>query len=75
MDPDCPVDARLEAFNPLVPTDTHASGFPAAILRYALHNKSDQPVTAAVCANLPNFIGNDGSETRPDWKGDPQPDG
>lgn len=75
MDRDCPVDVRLEAFNPLVPADAQASGFPAAILRYALHNKSDQPVTAAVCASLPNFIGNDGSETRPDWKGDPQPVG
>jgi non-lysosomal glucosylceramidase len=75
LDPDSPVDARLEAWNPLVPTDAEASGFPVAILRYALHNKNDQPLTAAVCASLPNFVGNDGSETRPDWKGDPQPIG
>jgi hypothetical protein len=71
----CPVDARLEAFNPLVPADAEASGLPVAILRYALHNKTDEPITAAVCANLPNCIGNDGSETRRDWKGDPYPVG
>jgi non-lysosomal glucosylceramidase len=74
-DPDCPVDVRLEAFNPLIPADTEASGLPVAILRYALHNSGDVPVAATVCANLPNFIGNDGSETRADWKGDPQPVG
>jgi non-lysosomal glucosylceramidase len=75
LDPDCPVDARLEAFNPLIPGDAEASGYPVAVLRYALHNKSDEVVQAVVCANLPNFIGNDGSETRLDWKGDPHPVG
>jgi non-lysosomal glucosylceramidase len=75
VDENCPIDARLEAFNPLVPADAEASGLPVAILRYALHNKTNEPITAAVCANLPNCIGNDGSETRRDWKGDPYPVG
>jgi non-lysosomal glucosylceramidase len=74
-DPDCPVEVRLEAFNPLIPTDAEASGLPVAVLRYALHNPGDAPLAATVCASLPNFIGNDGSETRPDWKGDFQPVG
>ena len=33
-DPDVPVDVRIEAFNPLVPGDADASGFPVAVLRY-----------------------------------------
>ncbi len=74
-DPDCPVDARLEAFNPLVPANADASGLPVAILRYALHNKSDEAIAASVSANLPNFVGNDGSEVRRDWKNDPYPVG
>jgi non-lysosomal glucosylceramidase len=74
-DPDCPVEVRLEAFNPLIPADAEASGLPVAVLRYALHNPGDAPLAATVCASLPNFIGNDGSETRSDWKGDFQPVG
>jgi non-lysosomal glucosylceramidase len=59
-DPAVPVDVRLEAFNPLIPGDTDASGLPIAVLRYVLINKSDKPVKAAVCGSMPNFIGNDG---------------
>ena len=71
-DPDIPVDVRLEAFNPMIPGDADASGLPVAVLRYALHNKSDQSVTASVCASLPNFIGVDGWDQARDWKGDLQ---
>jgi len=74
-DPDCPVDARLEAFNPLVPADPDASGLPVAVLRYALHNRTGAPVTASVCASIPNFVGNDGSQTRQDWRGERYPVG
>ncbi|MHC4510532.1 MAG: GH116 family glycosyl-hydrolase, partial [Planctomycetota bacterium] len=69
-DADVPVDVRIEAFNPLVPGDAEASGIPAAVLRYVLINKTDTPVSASVCANMPNFIGVDGSGTTKDWKGD-----
>lgn len=75
LDPDIPVEARLEAFNPLVPADPEASGLPVAVLRYALHNRNAHSLRAAVCANLPNFIGNDGWETRRDWKGEYYPVG
>jgi uncharacterized protein (DUF608 family) len=61
-DPDVPLQVRLEAFNPLIPTDAEASGIPAAILRFVLINPTDQPVIASICGSLPNFIGNDGSD-------------
>ena len=54
------LEARLEAFNPLVPADADASGIPVAILRYVLRNHGDAPVTATVCGSLRNFIGLDG---------------
>jgi len=60
-DPDVPVDVRIEAFNPLVPADAEASGIPAAVLRFVLTNRTTKTITAAVCGNLPNFIGADGS--------------
>ena len=69
-DPDVPVEAHLKAFNPLVPTDADASGIPMAIITVSLRNTTDGPVTASVCATLPNFIGVDGWNTSRDWKGD-----
>ena len=74
-DEQCPVDARLEAFNPLVPIDPEASGLPVAVLRYALHNRGTSEISVAVCGSLPNFIGNDGSQMHVDWKGDGHPVG
>jgi non-lysosomal glucosylceramidase len=56
-DPDVPLEARIEAFNPLVPADADQSGIPVAILRFVLTNPGDQVVTAAVCGCLQNFIG------------------
>ncbi len=58
-DPALPFSARLQAFNPLVPADSDTSGLPVAFLRYTLRNRSDQPLQAALCATLPNFIGCD----------------
>jgi len=59
-DQDVPLDARIEAFNPLVPADADTSGIPVAILRFELTNKTSRPVAASVCASLNNFIGTDG---------------
>lgn len=70
-DPDVPVDVHLKAFNPLVPADADASGIPIAVLKYVLRNKTDEAITASVCAAIPNFIGNDGFSKAKDWKGDP----
>jgi non-lysosomal glucosylceramidase len=58
-DPALPFSARLQAFNPLIPTDSESSGLPAAFLRYTLRNRTGQPLQAALCATLPNFIGCD----------------
>ena len=58
-DPALPFSARLQAFNPLIPVDSDLSGLPVAFLRYTLRNRTDQPLQAALCANLPNFIGCD----------------
>jgi len=61
-DDEVPVEVRLEAFNPLVPCDADRSGLPLAVLRYVLTNRTDVPVSAAVCGSIPNFIGMDGTE-------------
>ncbi|MBB3839162.1 uncharacterized protein (DUF608 family) [Runella defluvii] len=69
-DPNLPVSVRLKAFNPLIPTDADASGMPLAVLKYEVKNTTNQPITVSVCGLMRNFIGNDGSKTRMDWKGD-----
>ncbi len=71
-DPDVPLEIHIKAFNPLVPADADASGLPLVSITVELRNTTDAPVTAAVCATLPNFIGVDGSQTTKDWKGDRQ---
>jgi len=64
-DPDVPLDVRLEAFNPFIPGDTDASSIPAAIFRFVLSNPGADPVDAAVCGSLENFIGTDGFYGQP----------
>jgi len=51
-DPDVPVAVRLEAFNPLAPADADASGYPGAVLRYVLINRTEETVSAAVCGSI-----------------------
>jgi len=70
-DPDVPLDVRIEAFNPLIPSDADRSGIPVAILRFVLDNPTDGAVTASVCGSMPNFIGQDGSLLGRDWRGEP----
>ncbi len=60
-DSDVPLTVQLEAFNPLIPGDSDASGIPVAILRFVLNNDSDSDIEAAVCGSLQNFIGTDGN--------------
>lgn len=62
-DPQVPVSVTLQAFNPLVPADTEASGIPVAVLRYVVRNDSDEALEVSVAGNLQNFIGNDGRTT------------
>jgi len=60
-----PVDVRLEAFNPMVPADADASGWPVASLRFVLRNTSRQPVEASVCGSLANFIARGVEDAKP----------
>jgi uncharacterized protein (DUF608 family) len=55
-DPEVPLAVTLQAFTPLIPGDADASGYPAAVLRYVLHNPTDAPLTAAVCGSVPNLV-------------------
>ena len=61
-DPDVPVQVRTRAFNPLIPGDADASGYPCALLRYQVTNLAGRWLTATVCASLPNFIGTNASD-------------
>ncbi len=64
-DADVPLRAELQAFNPLIPTDSENSGIPVAVLRFVLKNDTDADIEAAVCGSLRNFIGTDGSSGAP----------
>ncbi len=69
-DPEVPLEIRLKAFNPLIPGNSDASGIPIAVLTYELTNPTGREVFASVCGNVPNFIGQDGSEVEQNWKGE-----
>jgi uncharacterized protein (DUF608 family) len=65
-DADVPLDIRLKAFNPMIPGDVDNSSIPVAVITYKVKNRSDKPVSIAVCGMIPNFIGMDG------WGGKPE---
>lgn len=52
-----PVEARLEAMNPLVPGDEEASGIPGAVLRWRIANVTDGPLKVSVCGILVTHAG------------------
>lgn len=56
-DPDCPVRVALEGFSPFFPLDADASGLPAAILTYEVHNPQPAAVEAAVAWSVSNPVG------------------
>lgn len=60
-DPALPVEIALEAFNPMIPPDTEASGLPVAVLRWRVRNTGDVALDVSVCGVLSNFVGTDGS--------------
>lgn len=55
-----PVAVSLEAYNPFIPSDPDASGFPAAVFRYTLTNRSKKAVAATVAWSLWNPVGSTG---------------
>ncbi|MBA3944780.1 MAG: hypothetical protein H0X37_09495 [Herpetosiphonaceae bacterium] len=64
-DPDVPLSLQIEAFNPLIPADADRSGIPLALLRFVVTNPTQVAVQAAICGNLQNFIGQDGTHGLP----------
>jgi non-lysosomal glucosylceramidase len=62
-DPTFPVSVRIQAYNPLVPTDPEASGLPLAVLTFEVTNQTDKEVSVTVCGSVQNFIGNDGTQS------------
>ncbi|MBC7507271.1 MAG: hypothetical protein H7320_00755 [Ferruginibacter sp.] len=65
-----PVSVKIKGFNPLIPGNSAASSIPVAVLTYEVTNNTDLPMEVAVCGTMRNFIGEDGSKTLKDWKGD-----
>ncbi|MDQ3657656.1 MAG: non-lysosomal glucosylceramidase, partial [Chloroflexota bacterium] len=59
-EPFLPIDVRIEAFNPLVPTDPERSGLPIVVMRFVVCNNSDEPLDISVVGALENFVGRDG---------------
>lgn len=70
-----PVKVRIIGFNPLIPGDAEASGLPIAVITYEVTNTTNKSLTVSVCGSMRNFVGEDGSKTRRDWKGDYIPKG
>ena len=70
-----PVSVKVRGFNPLIPGNTDASSIPIAILNYDVKNNTDAPMEVSVCGTMRNFIGEDGSKSRVNWKGDVIPVG
>ena len=64
--PEVPLNIRLEAFNPMIPGDTDNSSLPVAILRYVIKNPTSKNYSVSVCGMIPNFIGTDGWDGKPD---------
>jgi non-lysosomal glucosylceramidase len=60
LDPDLPLDVRLETFNPLVPLDVDVSSIPAALFTFRLINTDDYPLHGTLGAAVQNAVGWDG---------------
>ncbi len=57
VDADLPVQVSLQAFTPLVPLDVNASGLPGSVLRYRVHNPTDDAVDVTVAGSMSSPIG------------------
>jgi len=59
LDDSLPVEVSLEAFSPMVPLDTRASGYPAAVFNFTVTNPGDAQISGALMATLQNAVGQD----------------
>jgi len=57
QDEQVPVDVTVEVFNPLVPGDAEASGWPLLAYRVALRNRRSQDVRCSIALSVGNFLG------------------
>jgi len=60
IDPELPVEATLEALNPMIPLNEKDSALPCAIFLYHLRNPAQQPVRVQLLATLQNAVGHTG---------------
>ena len=67
----CPFPSPCKPSIRSIPAQADDFGLPVAVLRFVLTNRSDQPLTAAVCGTLPNFIGMDGTRTQRNFSNQP----
>ncbi|WP_052663517.1 GH116 family glycosyl-hydrolase [Psychromicrobium lacuslunae] len=65
-DPQLPVSAVVQAYNPLIPGDVAASSIPALIYRVLVTNTSAAPLQVSVAANLLNVVGHRHTQPLPD---------
>ena len=59
-DPALPVALRLEAFNPLIPTDAANSSIPCAIFRFTARNTGPSPIELSLIGTCQNAVGGNG---------------
>ncbi len=60
-DPDLPIAVRLEAFNPLIPTDAANSSIPCALFRFTTRNSGSVPVDVSLLGTCQNAVGSQGN--------------
>ncbi len=55
-DPGAPVQVSLEAFSPFIPLNPEDSALPATVMRFTIHNTSNQPVETELAGWLENAV-------------------
>ena len=60
QDPALPVEVRMDALNPLIPTDGANSAIPCAIFRLTARNAGTTAVTVSFLGTLQNAVGSQG---------------
>lgn len=61
-DDDFPLDVTIQGFNPLVFGDTSTSSLPVAVLRYRMHNRTNETIRATIALSMSNIIGANGTQ-------------
>ena len=59
-DAQLPLNIQLEAYSPFIPLDAQASGLPAIIFTFTLHNRWSHLIQGGLGATLQNAVGWDG---------------